>query len=49
MLKLGDANWMLPAWLDRLLPHLRVEGGERAPVTPPSDAVEAGLPEPSAG
>ncbi len=23
---LGDANWWLPAWLDRVLPHLDVEG-----------------------
>jgi RND superfamily putative drug exporter len=23
---LGDANWWLPRWLDRLLPHLNVEG-----------------------
>jgi RND superfamily putative drug exporter len=26
MLLLGDSNWKLPAWLDRLLPHLNVEG-----------------------
>jgi RND superfamily putative drug exporter len=26
MLILGDANWKLPAFLDRRLPHLRVEG-----------------------
>ena len=23
---LGDANWWIPAWLDRILPHLDVEG-----------------------
>ncbi len=23
---LGDANWWLPEWLDRILPHLDVEG-----------------------
>src|SRR5258707_12750247 len=23
---LGDANWWLPPWLDRILPHLDVEG-----------------------
>ena len=23
---LGDANWWLPKWLDRILPHLDVEG-----------------------
>ena len=25
---LGDRNWWLPGWLDRLLPYLRVEGHE---------------------
>jgi RND superfamily putative drug exporter len=29
---LGDANWWLPAWLDRILPHLDVEGPSLAPV-----------------
>ena len=28
---LGDANWWLPKWLDRILPHLDLEGGP-APV-----------------
>jgi RND superfamily putative drug exporter len=23
---LGDANWWLPKWLDRILPHVEVEG-----------------------
>ncbi len=23
---MGDANWWLPAWLDRLLPHIDIEG-----------------------
>ena len=26
MALMGDANWWLPGWLDRLLPHLAVEG-----------------------
>jgi putative drug exporter of the RND superfamily len=26
MALLGDRNWWLPAWLDRILPHLNVEG-----------------------
>ena len=26
---LGRANWWLPAWLDRLLPHLDLEGGSQ--------------------
>jgi RND superfamily putative drug exporter len=25
---LGDRNWWLPAWLDRLLPHVHIEGHE---------------------
>ncbi len=25
---LGDANWWLPGWLDRILPHIQVEGAE---------------------
>jgi RND superfamily putative drug exporter len=43
---LGDANWWLPGWLDRLLPHLDVDhhddGHGRG--VPPSP--EASLPEP---
>ncbi|MFN8103804.1 MAG: MMPL family transporter [Acidimicrobiia bacterium] len=27
MALLGDANWWLPRWLDRILPHLDMEGG----------------------
>jgi RND superfamily putative drug exporter len=26
---LGDANWWLPSWLDRILPHLDVERSPR--------------------
>jgi RND superfamily putative drug exporter len=30
---LGDRNWWIPRWLDRLLPRLAVESpGDRAPV-----------------
>jgi putative drug exporter of the RND superfamily len=47
MLIIGDANWWLPKWLERPLPHLRVEGatarGTARPV--PAEVV----PEPSAG
>jgi RND superfamily putative drug exporter len=25
---LGDRNWWLPSWLDRLLPNIHVEGHE---------------------
>jgi putative drug exporter of the RND superfamily len=49
MIKIGKANWWLPAWLDRLIPRLNVEGEtarrpHRGPV--PEDAVS---PEPAAG
>ncbi|HET6874214.1 MAG TPA: MMPL family transporter, partial [Acidimicrobiales bacterium] len=27
----GDANWWLPGWLDRILPHLNVEGVDADP------------------
>jgi RND superfamily putative drug exporter len=33
MTLLGDRAWWLPAWLDRLLPHLELDG-ERQPETP---------------
>ena len=28
---LGDANWWLPSWLDRILPHLDIEGEHLLP------------------
>jgi putative drug exporter of the RND superfamily len=36
---LGDWNWWLPRWLDRLLPNLDVEGGTGLP----AEAVDRGL------
>ncbi len=46
---LGDRNWWLPAWLDRLLPHVDVEGHEplgsgdepSAAAVPEAGAIEA--------
>jgi RND superfamily putative drug exporter len=32
MQMLGKANWWLPGWLDRILPHLSVEGDATPPV-----------------
>jgi putative drug exporter of the RND superfamily len=29
MVLLGDRNWTIPAWLDRVLPHIDIEGSER--------------------
>jgi putative drug exporter of the RND superfamily len=40
----GRANWWLPAWLDRLLPHVDLDGevrGERLPVQPVRELVAA--------
>jgi RND superfamily putative drug exporter len=48
MLMLGDLNWKLPAFLDRILPRLNIEGTtQRAPARdePPPDA----MPEPATG
>jgi RND superfamily putative drug exporter len=35
MLLTGKANWWLPAWLDRALPHLNVEGDAQHDPHPP--------------
>ena len=37
----GDANWWLPRWLDRRLPHLAIEPPQGTPA-PPAPAVCAG-------
>ena len=37
----GDANWWLPRWLDRLLPHLHTPESDEAAETPAPDAVGA--------
>ena len=34
---LGDRNWWLPKWLDRILPKLNVDGEAHAPATPPQE------------
>jgi RND superfamily putative drug exporter len=34
MAMLGRLNWYLPAWLDRLLPHLHVEGEDQPSARP---------------
>ncbi|MDY7102434.1 MAG: MMPL family transporter [Actinomycetota bacterium] len=53
MALLGDANWWLPGWLDRLLPHLDIEGaslddnsgsGAAAPEDDPVDVDRAPNP-----
>jgi RND superfamily putative drug exporter len=44
---LGKANWWLPGWLDRILPHLDLEGtpGTRSPVEPSAPEPSAPAPE----
>lgn len=37
---LGRANWWLPGWLDRLLPHLNVEGAPPGPPGTPESQPE---------
>jgi hypothetical protein len=48
MLMLGDLNWKLPAFLDRILPRVNIEGSvERMPVR--GDHRSEPVPEPAAG
>jgi RND superfamily putative drug exporter len=37
---LGDRNWWLPRWLDRLLPNIAVEGHVEPPAEPESESVD---------
>jgi RND superfamily putative drug exporter len=39
---LGDKNWWLPRWIDRILPTLNVEGGTHASAISASEADSAG-------
>jgi RND superfamily putative drug exporter len=50
MVMMGKANWYIPGWLERILPHISIEGAEffrsrdrRRPVEPDRE------PEPLAG
>ena len=36
---LGDNNWWIPAWLDRLIPHIDIEGDSALP-SPEFEPVE---------
>jgi RND superfamily putative drug exporter len=44
---LGDANWWLPDWLDRILPHLDVEGPALTPNAQPNGGPETEHLEPA--
>jgi putative drug exporter of the RND superfamily len=47
---LGDRNWWLPRWLDRILPTIDVEGHGAGPAEPPrSETDEPGTGEPESG
>ena len=46
---LGDWTWKIPGWLDRVLPHLNVEGTSVATDADGSPAAAAPAPEPVAG
>jgi RND superfamily putative drug exporter len=48
MLELGKWNWWIPAWLEKRLPHLRVEGATARGAARHGPA-ERAVPEPSAG
>jgi len=37
---LGEANWWLPGWLQRILPRINVEGGPPLPERPDGDSSE---------
>jgi RND superfamily putative drug exporter len=45
MMMLGEKNWKLPQWLDRMLPRFKVEGESARKDTAPPDT--AAVPEPS--
>jgi putative drug exporter of the RND superfamily len=42
---LGDRNWWLPKWLDRILPTIKVEGAHHTAPVPPPDVEEEREPE----
>jgi RND superfamily putative drug exporter len=48
MLMLGDLNWKLPKFLDRILPHLNVEGSEPRFAPPADSSPREPMPEPAA-
>ncbi|MGI8714220.1 MAG: MMPL family transporter [Solirubrobacteraceae bacterium] len=48
MILIGDSNWKLPGWLDRMIPHLNVEGSVESSERV-VDAPQRPTPEPVAG
>jgi putative drug exporter of the RND superfamily len=45
MVIMGKANWYMPRWLDRLLPHISIEGAEFFKARGDRDPLEAAEPE----
>jgi len=41
MTLMGRANWWVPAWLDRVLPHIDLDGGAITEATVPAEPAEA--------
>jgi RND superfamily putative drug exporter len=39
---LGDRNWWIPKWLDRILPKIDVEGHHREPAEEPGTSAASG-------
>ena len=46
---LGDRNWWLPAWLDRIIPKLNVEGTAHADEPVPTPDPIGPTPHPDGG
>ncbi|MGP0037869.1 MAG: MMPL family transporter [Solirubrobacteraceae bacterium] len=46
MILLGDRNWWLPAWLERVIPHMRIEGSAGRAAAEERAALEPAVPEP---
>ncbi len=42
---LGDKNWWMPAWLDRIVPHLDIEGDIEGAIEGATEALEPAAPE----
>jgi RND superfamily putative drug exporter len=49
MMLLGSANWKIPGWLDRVLPHLNIEGSAGPPTIDEHEGAGQGEPQPVAG
>ncbi len=49
MALLGNANWWLPRWLDRVLPHLDIESGAVVEVEPAAEPATSAIDGPGSG